>query len=229
MSTLIIPGDSIPINQKSEQLIGPGLHIDLNTKEIIPINSGLLQNGNKSIHIESNSKRYIPQTNDYVIGTVTGSFGDIFRVSLSNFSSSVSLSAMAFPNASKKNRPNLKVGSLIYARVSNADPIVDIEIECIDPTTGKDGGFGLLEDGFVFDVNLAFARNLLFDANHPILKLLVQKCKFEIAIGLNGKIWIKTDDLKYTLACSKSIQNCQSVTSTRFKEIINTVFKELGL
>ncbi|ODQ57173.1 hypothetical protein WICANDRAFT_35899 [Wickerhamomyces anomalus NRRL Y-366-8] len=229
MSQLIIPGDNLTISDSKELVIGPGIHVTPITKEIIPVHSGILQQANNALHIESNSRRYIPSNNDYVIGLVTGVFGDNFRVSLSNFSFPVSLSAMAFPNATKKNRPNLKIGNLIYARVSNASPEVDVEIECIDPTTGKDGGFGLLEGGYVFDVSLSFARSLLFDVNHTLLNLLVKKCKFELAIGLNGKIWIKADDLKYTLALAKSIEKAQLVYSGEFNKVINSAFSELGL
>lgn len=64
-------------------------------------------------------------------------------------------------------------------------------MECID-SSGKESGFGLLDDlGFLFDVNMNFARELLFNKNSIFLELLALKCKFEIAIGINGKIWIK--------------------------------------
>lgn len=233
MSTLIIPGDDLSVPPQSETVIGPGLYSNPLTNEIIPINAGLLEtksyNNRQTIHIESNSKRYIPSTGDFVIGVVTGTFGDTFRVSLSNFSSGVTLNSMSFPNATKKNRPNLKLGNLVYARVSNAEREIDVEIECLDPTTGKDGGFGLLEGGYVFDVSLAFARTLLFEPNHELLNLLVKRCKFEIAIGLNGRIWIKADELKYTLALAKSIERAQTVRKSDFGSIINSTFKELGI
>jgi len=229
MSQLIIPGDDLITTDSKEIVIGPGIHVTPLTKEIIPVHSGILQQTNESVHIESNSRRYIPSNNDYVIGVITGTFGDSYRVSLSNFSFPVSLSIMAFPSATKKNRPNLKVGNLIYARVSNASPEVDVEIECLDPSTGKDGGFGLLDGGYVFDVSLSFARNLLFDTNSSLLNILVKKCKFELAIGLNGKIWIKADELKYTLAAAKSIEKAQFVKSSDFNKVINSTFKELDL
>ncbi|KAH3684979.1 hypothetical protein WICPIJ_004058 [Wickerhamomyces pijperi] len=229
--TLILPGDKLPVSSDSAVIIGPGIHNTPISKEIIPITAGILQlsGTQKTIHLEYNSRRYIPQVNDLVVGVVTGSFGDVFRVSLSDFTANVSLSAFAFPNATKKNRPNLKIGNLVYARVSAADPIVDVEIECMDPTTGKDGGFGLLEDGYVFTVGLAFARSLLYNADHAVLDLLVKRCQFEIAIGVNGKIWIKTDELKHTLACAKAIEGCQFVQGEQFKDVVNQCFKDLGL
>ncbi|CCH45608.1 exosome complex exonuclease [Wickerhamomyces ciferrii] len=232
MAQLIIPGDDLPshsTDQNSQLIIGPGIYVNPINKSIIPINSGLLNHQANSLYIESNSRRYIPQQNDFVIGKVIGSFGDVFKVSLSNFSNSVSLSSMAFPNATKKNRPNIKNGNLVYARVSNANKEIDTELECIDPTTGKDGGFGLLEGGYLLEVSLSFARFLLFNPQCQILNELVKKCKFEIAIGCNGLIWIKSDELKYTLALSKCLEKAQFLKQDELNKVFNSTFKELGL
>ncbi|ODV95628.1 hypothetical protein PACTADRAFT_50326 [Pachysolen tannophilus NRRL Y-2460] len=232
---LVIPGDLISVKFDANNVVlGPGVCISKKDNEsIIPTSAGILQLQEKKnqnyIYIESNNKRYIPSMGDYVVGTVTGVFGDYFKISLSNFQSSVILSTMAFPNASKKNRPNLKNGDLVYARVSSCFKDIDVEIECIDPTTGKDGGFGLLEGGYVFEVKLGYARWLFFDKQNPLLEILASKCKFEIAIGINGKIWLKTDDLKTTLACSTIIENCQFLKQQDFNTEINKVFKKLNI
>ena len=69
-------------------------------------------------------------------------------MSLSNFSNDVSLPYMAFPNASKKNRPTLVKGDLVYAKVASAEKELEATLECLDP------GFGILEDGMVLDLSL---------------------------------------------------------------------------
>lgn len=203
LGTLIFPGDLVDF-QASENVqtkVGPGIYKNPRLQTIIPANAGLLSQkisknkSNQVIFIESNSKRYIPQTNDFVIGTITGVIGESYKVSLQHFSTPTILPMMAFPNATKKNRPNLKNGQVVYARVSQAIPEIDIELECIDPTTGKEGGFGLLdESGYLFDINLNFARELLFNPNCVYLDKLAKKIKFEIAIGINGKVWLKSGD-----------------------------------
>lgn len=195
--TVIIPGDSLVTHLGSETqvTIGPGIYKYPKTQQIIPLQAGLLrviEKSGKLIYVDSNLKRYIPQVNDYVIGIVTGVYGEFFKVSLQEFSPQVQLSMMAFPNALKKNRPNLKVGQAVYARVSESVAEIDTEIECIDPETGKEGGFGVLdESGFVFDVHQNFARELLFNKSNRFLEKLAARVAFEIAIGINGKIWIK--------------------------------------
>ncbi|KAI0464330.1 hypothetical protein LJB42_001941 [Komagataella kurtzmanii] len=211
--SLIVPGDRLDI--KPENIIlGPGFYVDPKTDEILPTNAGILevsQKQNKTVYvIDSKSKTYIPKTNDFVIGIITGTFGELYKVGLSEFTQAAQMSVYAFPNASKKNRPHLKVGDVIYARVLSAERDIEVELECIDPTTGKEGGFGQLEDGYLFTVNLAYARYLLFNENAEILTELVKKCKFELAVGCNGRIWIKSETVKTTITCVKIIEESQN-------------------
>lgn len=200
--TIILPGDKLPIDEDISTVkttIGPGIYKKPKTQELIPSTAGILHyertkssSSQQLIYIESNSKRYIPHTNDYVIGVITGAIGESYKVSLQAYSTPVLLSFWAFPNASKKNRPNLKNGQAVYARVSQDIPEIETELECIDPTSGKEGGFGVLdESGYIFDVHLNFARELLFNPKTIFLEMLATRCQFEIAIGINGKTWIK--------------------------------------
>lgn len=261
MSLTIIPGDSLlSLTQVESIVIGPGIYKSPRTQQIIPLQSGLLKEMvvNKKtnehlLYIDSKSKRYIPQTNDFVVGIVVGTYSDEFKVSLQEFSPPVQLSMMAFPNATKKNRPNLKVGQAVYARVSEAVPEVTTEIECIDPETGKDGGFGPLdESGYIFCVNQNFARELLFNKSCVFLEKLAAKVAFEIAIGINGRIWIKSGaglnlesakevnenyalnkeeaafnvkDMKMMLAAANYLQSCQSIPASGADAALKEAFK----
>ena len=77
------------------------------------------------------------------------------------------------------------------------------------------------------DVTLGFARSLLFTNNHPLLKLLAQRCKFEIAIGVNGKIWIKADEVRDTLACYRCLISCTDANPQDYKAIVRDHFDQL--
>lgn len=231
MESLIVPGDHLNTNDVSSVISGPGIYYDFKTQSLLPVNAGIkvVSHSKKGecVYINFNSKRYIPSVGDYVIGIITQSFSDSYRVSIANFSSPVSLSYSAFPNASKKNKPSLKIGDLCYARVCKAGRELEAEIECMDSSTGKDSGFGLLDGGMLIQVTLAFARELLFNNEYPLLKIISQYTEFEIAIGLNGRIWIKTNDLKHAMACYRSILDCQSHPVSAFKEIVKTHFRTL--
>lgn len=248
--SVIIPGDHIQRNEV-KTTIGPGFYRQPITDNVIPVSAGIIhdkinkQGSNRLLYVDSGSKRYIPQVNDFVIGIVTGVIGEAYKVLLQSFSSSVLLSMMAFPNANKKNRPNFKNGQAVYARVTKAMSEIESEIECMD-SAGKEGGFGALsETGLIFEVNLHYARDLLFNHNSAILEKLSSKCKFEIAIGINGKIWIKCGeglvdvvnedqdeasmihDMKTTLAASRYIKNCAKAAPEDFDRQLKEAFKGL--
>ncbi len=81
----------------------------------------------------------------------------------------------------------------------------------------------------MFDVKLAFARHLLFTPNAEILTKLVTKCKFEVAIGVNGKVWIKTDELRFTIASARAIEESQRWAKEDISSKVDSIFKSLGL
>lgn len=60
--------------------------------------------------------RYIPHSGDRVLGTVTAKVGDIFRVDIGGPDLAL-LNYTSFEGATKRNRPNVKVGDLIYGQI----------------------------------------------------------------------------------------------------------------
>ncbi|KAK5774259.1 exosome non-catalytic core subunit RRP40 PWA37_002972 [Arxiozyma heterogenica] len=231
---LVLPGDKLDLNPEVPITLGPGVYCDPKTQDIIPVNAGLenvqlnSRGNNQLVYIDYDSRRYICAVGDFVIGTIVSAFSDSYKVALSNFSQTVSLSYMSFPNATKKNRPTLKIGDLVYARVLTAAKELEAEIECMDSSTGQDSGFGLLEDGVCVDVPLSFCRKLLFDDQFPLLRMLSKFCKFEVAVGVNGKVWVKCDDIKNTLACYRSILQCSKSSINQYSQIIKNQFKILS-
>ncbi|KAI5966312.1 RRP40 [Candida pseudojiufengensis] len=263
--SIIIPGDKLPIETQestTKTTIGPGIYKIPRTSKIIPTTAGYLEidqkyhQNSKLTYIESKTKRYIPHNNDFVIGTIVGTIGEYYKVNLQNFSSSILLNFFAFPNTNKKNRPNLKNGQVIYGRIVNDDndSTFETEIECFDGSNNKEsGGFGILDDsGYIFNISMNFARELLYNSKSPVLELLAQKLKFEIAIGINGKIWLKCDDglqlkstdkdqmededeinlknknlkvLKETIAAVNYIKRCERTTPDNFEKELKLAFK----
>ncbi|ODV62555.1 exosome non-catalytic core subunit RRP40 [Ascoidea rubescens DSM 1968] len=234
---IVIPGDLLPDHiqdNDSELVLGPGISTDTSSNTLIPVNPGYLRVQQKSkkkkiIFVDSPSKNYTPNLNDLVIGVVLGTIGESYKVSLSNFKPYCLLSFYSIENASRKNRLNFKVGDLVYARVSKANVHIDVELECLNEVTNKSDGFGLLDNGYVFDTSLNYARHLFFNSDNSILTNLSNRCRFDIAIGINGKIWIKTDDLITTLAASIYIQKAQTVPEEQLNSLLFKTFKNYDL
>ncbi|KAB8356398.1 hypothetical protein FH972_023981 [Carpinus fangiana] len=220
MSSLLLPGDVVapdllPQSQRSKTLtIGPGLRF-APPSTVTATASGSLATDNRknALWLENNGQgKYIPATGDLVIATVHHSTVDYFMCSLTPYTSHAALPQLSFEGASKKTRPNLVSGSLVYARVSIASKHMDPEIECVHPSTGKADGLGELKDGMLFDVSLGMARRLMMtksreDGGVAVLEEFGEKgLRFEIAVGRNGKVWINSDAVQTTLAIGKAIR-----------------------
>lgn len=56
-----------------------------------------------------------------------------------------------FEGATKRNRPNLKTGDIIYATVFDTTPRTEAELTCVDDEK-RARGMGQLNGGFMFKV-----------------------------------------------------------------------------
>ena len=106
----------------------------------------------------------------------------------------------------------LSPGSLVYARVLSAGKNTDVELTCVNPSTGKGEGMGELKGGMVFRVSLGMAERLLMkrqkeEGGVVLLEGLAEKgCVFEMAVGRNGFCWVDSEGgVRETLAVGKAL------------------------
>lgn len=163
--------------------------------------------------IQLTNLQYIPTVGDLVIATVQKSSVDVYFASLSDYTPNASLPQLSFEGATKKTRPQLTFGSLVYARVTLANKHMDPELECVSSSTGKSEGLGPLTGGMLFTVSLSMARRLMLpkpvEQGHLVIleELGGAGVAFEIAVGRNGKVWVDSKSIKATLAIGKAIQD----------------------
>jgi exosome complex component RRP40 len=156
--------------------------------------------------------QYIPAVGDLVVATIHHSSADVYYASLSDYTPNATLPQLSFEGATKKTRPQLAPGSLVYARVTLANKHMDPELECVSSTTGKSDGLGPLTGGMVFTISLSMARRLMLPrpSEQGALVLLEelgsQGLPFEIAVGRNGKVWIDSGKVILTLGIGKALQ-----------------------
>ncbi|RAL62097.1 hypothetical protein DID88_002583 [Monilinia fructigena] len=217
--TFVLPGDHIPPELLPSHptlplKLGPGLrHIPPNT--ITPTVAGQLRTDSRknAIWVEFNAGRYIPTVGDLVIASIKKATGDFFYANLSDFTADATLPVLSFEGATKKTRPQLDKGSLVYARITLANKHMDPELECVSASTGKSEGLGPLTGGMLFDVSLGMARRMMMarPADQGGLTILEELgeagVSFEIAVGRNGKVWVDSKTVKTTLAIGKAIQD----------------------
>merc|ERR1712150_219396 len=110
--------------------------------------------------IDIHSKRYVPIKGEYVLGVVSAKAGDTYRVDIGT-AEPASLSYLAFEGATKRNRPAVSVGDIVYSKLLVASSYTESELVCVD-SYGKKAGLGVLTGGgFMFAVSLNLVRKLL--------------------------------------------------------------------
>lgn len=162
--------------------------------------------------------QYIAQIHDVVIATVHHSSTDVYHCAITPHTAFAQLPHLAFEGASKKTRPQLAPGSLIYARVISASKFIDPELVCVNPSTGKGEGMGELKGGMVFSISLGMARRLLAKKKEGmdvggglmVLEEIAKKLAFEVAIGRNGLVWVKAEGVRETLLVGKALQEADT-------------------
>ncbi|KAK7551592.1 hypothetical protein IWX49DRAFT_284517 [Phyllosticta citricarpa] len=224
---VVLPGEEIPQsllptsrNGDKPLKLGPGVrHTPPSTITATVAGTLNVDNKKNGIWVEYNSGRYIPHTNDLVLAQVHHSSTDAYHCALTPHTPFATLPHLAFENATKKTRPILAPGALVYARVAAASKHMDPELECLSATTGKADGLGPLKGGMVFDVSPGMARRLLIPAGKKdaaeeggpgrvvVLEALAERVRFEVAVGRNGRVWVDSDEgVKVVLAVGKALQ-----------------------
>lgn len=149
---------------------------------------------------------------DLVIGQVHHGAADFYYVQLSPHTANALLPVLAFEMATKKTRPQLAPGQLVYARVALANKHMDAELECVNPATGKADGLGPLAGGMLFAVSPGLARRLLLpksatDGGVVVLEELGNLgLGFETAVGRNGRVWVNSEVLRTVLIVGRALQ-----------------------
>ncbi|KAI0688894.1 exosome complex exonuclease RRP40 [Earliella scabrosa] len=206
--TSILPGERVPAQHVNLKL-GPGLlqQSSINGQPtVVSTRAGDVQHSKNRARwwIEGNARRYVPAPQESVVGVVIGRSGENWRVDIGS-AHMASLDGLAFEGATKRNRPNLKVGSLLYARVSLAHKDMEPELECFDAQTRKAEGFGELKGGFLVQCSLKMCR-LLLDPDHFLFPLLGARFPLESAIGMNGRVWVNAKEPRHIIAISRCIE-----------------------
>ena len=168
-------------------------------------------------YVESAQRRYVPSVGDRVIAQVTNRGMESYTLTLFSAHPST-LPVLAFEGATRRNRPNLQIGALVYARVVNAEPWSEPELSCIDPIHNKADGMGELKAtepdvAMVWQVSLSLAQSML-RPQHTLLLNVSKHFAFEAAIGKNGLVWVRTAQAEHAIALGRVLaaadKSCQT-------------------
>lgn len=241
-SKLVFPGDDIScLNLPAFKSLHPasGLHRDSSFAPIIATFAGTLEQDSrkKTTRVTAPNARYIPRAGDLVIAQVQRSSMDFFHLSICPHTPQATLPQLAFEGASKKTRPQLKSNDLVYAKVVSANKNMEVELSCVNPSTGKSEpeGLGPINGGMVFDISTGLAARLLNSQSAVVLEELGGKLAggFEIAVGKNGKVWVDCPEsgVKGICAVGRCLQetDCGNLLESEQQKLVKKVVKEMGL
>ena len=173
---------------------------------------------------EKSRKQYYPREGDQVVGIVEDRAGEAYRINIFSGQPAI-MSTMAFDGASKRNKPDLKKGDIVYCRVQSARGDVDVEVTCMAASGVKkdwssgEAVYGGLSQGLLSHVSIYLAHKLL----HPdsvILKSLGEKLAYEIAIGMNGALWLKGGTIAETVLIKNAIENSQNLSDDQIVAMV---------
>lgn len=232
---IVIPGDMIseipPDNddfsedKKGGIVLGPGLSREGTT--VYATKCGVLRKKKPLSHdiywVDTHSKRYVPIKGEHVLGIVVAKAGDAFRVDI-GAAEYASLSYLAFEGATKKNRPLVNLGDVVYARLIVASRDMEAELVCVD-SYGKRAGMGVIgsadpstastnssDNSLIFTVPLNLVRKLL-SQSCVLLKALGKYIAYEIAVGMNGRVWIRGKTVRDTICLANAISVAEHMTN----------------
>ena len=167
----------------------------------------------KRFWVETRHQRYVPSMDDLVVGIVMECHGETYSVDVGGPQAAL-LPILGFEGATRRNRPMLSLGDVVYARVSVADRDIDPELSCTEKVSAKPKGLGPLKGGYVLKVQTGCSRELLSGehGDQGVLQLLGDHLDYECCLGVNGYVWVKGSTAAETLMVKNAIENYQSIS-----------------
>ncbi|KAK4263524.1 hypothetical protein QN277_028920 [Acacia crassicarpa] len=223
----VVPGDMVlDLSSLSNQTIklGGGLYQDCDAISVMKAGRLRFSKPNK-YWVESSQKRYVPHVGDSVLGIVVDVRSDNFLVDIKGPSIAY-LPVLAFEGGTRRNIPKFEVGTLLYVRVVKANPGINPELSCTD-ASGKAAEYGVLKDGYMFECTTGLSRTLLSSPTCPVLDALGKKLSFEIAIGLNGRVWVNATSPSMTIVVANAILNSESLSGVQQRIMVDKLLQTI--
>lgn len=110
---------------------------------------------------------------------------------------------------------------------------MDPELSCMS-ARNKAEGYGELSGGYVFKCSIGLAHSyVLFNrksTDRKICRLLADDCvvlhhlgkvvPFEIAVGMNGKVWVNSASKKHTILICNAILNSEFLQPNQIQSMV---------
>lgn len=119
---------------------------------------------------------------------------------------------------------------MVYARVEATSRDMEPELSCMvthgpkrDWMTGQ-SVYGELRQGHAFQCSLSLAQSLL-DENCVVLQALAASIPFEIAVGVNGWIWVNAGTVREIILVSNAILKSETIPDSAVPAMVLALLK----
>lgn len=229
----VFPGDDVSGDiPESIAVVKLGTGLSAVGDKVVVTKAGFLEfRAPNRFFVLSTQKRYAPAVGDMVIGIVTDKNADFYRLKVHG-TTTATLPTLAFDGATKRNKPSLAIGTPVFARVVSCSRYMDVELTCQvadgpkkDWMTGQ-SLLGELRGGTLTRVTLGTARRLL-DPDNPLLVALGEVIPFEVAVGVNGVVYVRAGSVRETVAVSMAVQRCEHLTDLQCRVLADRLVAAL--
>ncbi|GAB1218986.1 hypothetical protein ENUP19_0010G0032 [Entamoeba nuttalli] len=178
------------------------------------------QQQTKYYHVFSDLKKYHPSVEDVCVGKIVKRVKDKYLVDIGSYCYA-ELDFLAFENATKKSKPNLLDGDYVYCRVVSKENVP--QVVCVSQRKMEDG-FGELQGGWAFSVPQSMCRRIMGDGC-CVLTCIGEYTPFEIAVGINGMVWVRTPNVLNDVIVESCIVQCLGVVEKNVPGTIKLVWE----
>ena len=164
--------------------------------------------------------QYHPAVDDVCVGVVRSKGKDKYFVDIGAYRDA-ELDNLAFENATKRSRPLLEDGDAVYCRVGELAERP--HVVCVSKRNMEDG-YGPLVGGWVFDVPQLTARRLMADGC-SVLATIGQYTPFEVAVGVNGRVWVRSPNPGRDVVVEHCVVACIGVADANVAGTVKLVWE----
>lgn len=127
-------------------------------------------NSTVGLGLQGEFRKYYAEADDYVIGIVKGRMQETYIVDIGAEEDAL-LSFSAFEGATKKNRPNLRDGSVVFCRIAEVSRYLKVKVDCIHHKNKKqwmtgESFFGQLKEGTIAAIPIVYAKEIIAGGDH---------------------------------------------------------------
>lgn len=195
-------------------------------EDLVAAQAGVLhsqQGRGPTLWVEGRQRRYLPSASDPVVGVILARHADNYDVDVRG-PAPAALPVLAFENATRRNRPNLKEGDLVYCRVDATNRDMQSTLSCVD-AAGAASGFGPLQGGTLVECSTATARALLARPPPPALGMLGRALQFELAVGANGRVWVQAAATATVVTVCAALRACEDKSAAQAEAAVATLLR----